>query len=177
MQTGLLASTTPAARAVTLPYYATAVAATNMRRGLDAQNANRAFQAALHAGAIDRTKIDLRALLAADGMGDVTPSWQGPPTGWDFYNPLAWANALNPGATSVEPPPQKSDSWWEAVLKTFSGQVGMGVGGWLSGQNPWAKPPVTVMQTDQGMPSWAKIALAGAGVVGGAFLITRLLKR
>lgn len=69
-----------------------------------------------------------------------------------------------------------SSSWWD-VFKPFVTQIGMGVGGRIAGQNPWAQPMQPAPAPPPGMPAWAKLALAGGGVLVGTLLIGRLLRR
>lgn len=169
-----------AAYSLTLPGYAAAVANRARRRGLNMWTANAAFQTALNSEAIDASKIQTHRNLAtqlyrlpggvaggglaslADEIDDVTELLES----GAFYEP----EPISPA-----PIQDGGGAWWGEVLKTFAGPIGLGVAGRIAGQNPWAKPIVAAPTLAMSTP--VKIALAGGGLLVGAYVLSRILKR
>jgi hypothetical protein len=168
----------PAAYSLTLPGYAAAVASRSRRRGLNLWTANAAFQTALNSEAIDASQIQMHRDMATQlyklpggpagmaGLGDYIDEVTDLLDSGAFYEP-----------EPIEPPPQETSggSWWGEVLKTFAGPIGLGVAGRIAGQNPWAKPIVVAPEAPMSTP--VKIALAGGGLLVGAYVLSRILKK
>jgi len=169
MYAGIPLANVPAAKAITLPGYAADVARGARRRGRNLVTMNQAFQAALNSNAIDASKVEMHRALAATyykvpglaGLGDdIDELTELMESGWE-----------------PSPPPSEEggSSWWQSVLGTFAGAIGLGVAGRISGHNPWAKPPTVVTAPE--MPAIAKVALVGGGVIAGAYVLSRVLRK
>lgn len=174
-----------AAKSLTLPGYAAAVANGAKTRGQELYAANRAFQLMLNTGSFDASTIPLHRDLATaiynlrndsslSGLGD---NYLDQVMSDDFWNQISSSPILNPpdDIPAVEPPGQSDNSWWTDILKTFAGPIAMGVGGKIAGQNPWAKP--TIVAPASQMSATTKLVLAGGGLLVGGYILSRILKK
>jgi hypothetical protein len=175
-----------AAKSLTLPGYASAVAAGARTRGKELYAANAAFQLMLNSNAFDASTIPLHRDLATaiyklrddgtlSGLGD--DSYLDQVYTNDFWNQISSSPILNPpdDTPAIEPPGSSDNSWWTDILKTFATPIALGVGGRIAGQNPFAKPTVVVPATQ--MSSTTKLALAAGGLLVGGYVLSRILKK
>lgn len=178
MQMGIPTGNLPVARSLTLPGYAAAVAGGARKRGLYLKAANTAFQTSLDTQTFNPARIPYSVQLATqmyrlNGLGDLTA--QDLQNAQDVLDTYA---ADSPGDTQTSPPATSDSSWWTDVLKNIAGPlasgVGMGVGGKIAGVNPWAKPVAPALP---GMSATTKMVLAGGGILVGAFVLSKLLKK
>lgn len=67
---------------------------------------------------------------------------------------------------------------WAEVAKTFVDEIGKGVGGKISGSNPWATTPkTTAVAAKAPVDNTMKYALIGGGVLLGGFILLKTLLR
>lgn len=77
----------------------------------------------------------------------------------------------------IEHQPGLGDTDWGDIVKTFVGEVGKGVGGWISGDNPYITQQPQQPQKPAETPTWVKAAVIGGGALLGTALIVAVLKR
>lgn len=169
MYVGVPVFNLPTAKALTLSGYAADVARGARLRGRNLAIANEAFQVALNSGPIDASKVALHRDLATT-LYKVTPGLSGMGDDIDEITELLESGYFDDSNTVEPPSASGGDSWWESVLKTFAGQVGVGVAGRIAGQNPWAKPPIITVPP---MSATTKALLIGGGVLAGGYVLYR----
>jgi hypothetical protein len=177
MQMGIPGSNIPAAYQLTLPGYAEGIARAAGMRARNLYDANLGFQTMLNTQTFDASTIPIHQDLATtiyggslSGLGEADTD-----VNWDqvqAINDIFESGAFLPPDNTDDTAPSKNEdsSWWTDILKTFAGPVALGVGGRIAGQNPWAKAPVIASPA---MTTGMKVALIGAAVLGGVYLLTR----
>lgn len=82
--------------------------------------------------------------------------------------------SLYPALNDVE---GMGDTNWADVAKTFVDEIGKGVGGKISGVNPWsAAPKATAVVPKAATTSLTTYALIGGGLLFGGILLFKVLK-
>lgn len=69
------------------------------------------------------------------------------------------------------------DGEWADIVKVFVGEIGKGLGGRISGQNPYVTRPPDTLPPPQPTPMWVKAAVIGGGGLLAIFLIKSLAGR
>lgn len=173
MYAGIPLANLSAAKAITLPGYAADVARGARNRGRNLVTMNRAFQVALRSGPIDASQVEMHRALATTYYKVL-----GKPSGMSgLGDDIDELTELMESGWEPSPPPSSEggSTWWSNILGTFAGAIGLGVAGRIAGHNPWAKPPTVVTAPE--MPAIAKVALVGGGVIAGAYVLSRVLRK
>jgi hypothetical protein len=68
------------------------------------------------------------------------------------------------------------DTNWADVAKTFVDEIGKGVGGKISGVNPWSATPKVTAPVTKPADNTVKYALIGGAVLFGGILLFKVLK-
>lgn len=69
------------------------------------------------------------------------------------------------------------DGEWADIVKVFVGEIGKGLGGRISGQNPYVNRPPDTLPPPEPTPTWVKAAVIGGGGLLAVFLLKSLMGR